>query len=634
MLVLLFHAGFPWLSGGYLGVSVFFTLSGFLITSLLLVEQRTTGRVALGAFYARRARRLLPASIVCVVLVVVAHAAGAFRRVEGLRGDVVAAVLQVFNWATLRTGSSYGDLFQGGTSPLEHYWSLAIEEQFYWVWPVALIGLIAAVGRRRLPAAVVALFVVASLAAPVIAQVWGPDAAYWATPARLAEILAGAVLAVLLAAGVQVPARARHAAVPALALIVGLCLVLPSGSGLAYRGALPLFAVMSTVLVASLQVPGPLRTALGWRPFVAMGRVSYGLYLFHWPVFVLLRERGHDLTRPADLALALAITTCVTLASYRLVEMPVRRARWVPLSTLRLAVAASVPVVVAAALMAPAVAPVVAVSGFADEVALVPVESLAPLVTSSTAPGSSVVQSATTSVADGPETVVTLGPPLTRPVRTLLIGDSTSQAITVGLQAWAAANPGTMVVDGRWSPGFTFLDADAIVDDGLREFAADSAERLDAAVTEAVPTLRPDVVVLMDTLVDVADRRWPDGVLAPTDPAFQERLADAYGRVTDDVLAAGVSHVVWVVPPVPVPPGRDGAEPTDRFIAQHRVLGDVVAARAGRGVALVDLDAWLNATGHTGNDWRPDGVHIVEAASTELATQYLGPWLVRRATTP
>ena len=138
----------------------------------------------------------------------------------------------------------------------------------------------------------------------------------------------------------------------------------------------------------------------------------------------------------------------------------------------------------------------------------------------------------------------------------------------------------------------------------------------------------------MDTLVDVADRRWSGDVLSPTDPAFQRRLADAYGRVTDELLAAGVLRVVWVVPPVPVPPGRDADEPTDRFEAQHRVIRDVVAARAGRGADVVDLDAWLTATGNTGNDWRPDGVHIVESGATELAIQYLGPWLVRSAVTP
>ena len=121
VIVLLFHAGLPWLSGGYLGVSVFFTLSGYLITSLLLTEHARSGRVSLGAFYGRRMRRLLPASTLCVALIIAARAFGAFAQVEGLRGDMVGALLQSFNWVKLAKGQSYGNLFLGGTSPLEHY---------------------------------------------------------------------------------------------------------------------------------------------------------------------------------------------------------------------------------------------------------------------------------------------------------------------------------------------------------------------------------------------------------------------------------------------------------------------------------------------------------------------------------
>ena len=143
--VLLFHGGVSWMSGGYLGVSTFFTLSGFLITSLLLIEHESTGTVARAAFYTRRARRLLPASLLCIAGVSLASAAGWFKGAPHIRRDALGALFQVFNWVKLAAGESYADLTAvsaGVKKPLEHYWSLAIEEQFYWVWPVVFLSLI------------------------------------------------------------------------------------------------------------------------------------------------------------------------------------------------------------------------------------------------------------------------------------------------------------------------------------------------------------------------------------------------------------------------------------------------------------------------------------------------------------
>ena len=145
-MVLLFHQG--WLRGGYVGVSVFFTLSGYLITSLALVEHERTGRLDVGAFYGRRLRRLLPASLACLAGVVVLAAVGLFDDVEHLRRDLWGALAQVYNWVALSGGQSYADLVGAGDGRrrrVDHYWSLAIEEQFYWVWPLVLVVVL----RRR-----------------------------------------------------------------------------------------------------------------------------------------------------------------------------------------------------------------------------------------------------------------------------------------------------------------------------------------------------------------------------------------------------------------------------------------------------------------------------------------------------
>ncbi|MFM2078206.1 MAG: hypothetical protein RJA49_2096, partial [Actinomycetota bacterium] len=144
-LVVLFHLGLTWMPAGYLGVSVFFTLSGYLITALLLAEFGRGGGVSFRRFYARRARRLLPASLLVLLAVVVARWLGEFALVPGLRADLLGALLQVFNWVQLAGTTSYGALFGRAavfTSPLEHYWSLAIEEQFYLVWPVTMLALL------------------------------------------------------------------------------------------------------------------------------------------------------------------------------------------------------------------------------------------------------------------------------------------------------------------------------------------------------------------------------------------------------------------------------------------------------------------------------------------------------------
>lgn len=329
--VLLFHAEVSWMQGGYLGVSVFFTLSGFLITSLLVVERERAGRVAIGAFYLRRARRLLPASILCVALIVVLSAVTDwFAGVAELRRQVIGALLQVANWVFLAGEGSYQELFQqsiGSASPLEHYWSLAIEEQFYWLWPIAFTGLAAvAITRARRIVALAVITTAFAVSAPVIAAVWGGDAAYWSTPARAAEILVGALLAVVVA-GRTVGPRWALLAPAALAVVVAGFVLFPAAGGPAYSGALPLVGVVSAALLLGLQAEGPVRRFLGLGPLVWLGRISYGVYLYHWPIFVIVDERRTGLDGPALLLARLGLTLVVAQASFTWFEQPLRHGR-------------------------------------------------------------------------------------------------------------------------------------------------------------------------------------------------------------------------------------------------------------------------------------------------------------------
>ena len=324
-LVLAFHLGAPWMPGGYLGVSVFFTLSGFLITSLLLGERATSGRIDVRAFYVRRLRRLLPASLICLTGIAVLAAVGTIAARSDLRAGVLGAVFQVANWERLLGDKSYADLFLA-PSPVDHFWSLAIEEQFYWVWPLAVAG-ITAVAARRVAHVLVGAFAVLAVSAVVTAQVLGGDAAYFASWARFAEILAGAALAALVH-GRHVPARAARLALPCLLAIVALAVVTPAGRGWAYEGGLPLFSLVSAGLLLGLLAPGPVARLLAREPIPWIGRVSYGLYLFHWPVFTVLGD--------ASVGEKLALTFALTVVSYYLIERPIRTGRVLPLPSVYL----------------------------------------------------------------------------------------------------------------------------------------------------------------------------------------------------------------------------------------------------------------------------------------------------------
>src|SRR5580658_9050796 len=177
--VLAAHAGIPFLPGGFIGVDVFFVLSGFLITSLLYDELAATGRIDLGGFWTRRARRLLPAALVMIVAVVAARSLFVPDSVNGLRGDAIAAALWSANWRWALAGTNY--FAQGGTpSPLQHTWSLAVEEQFYLLWPLVLLAC-RAVRRRRLLALSLAGVTASALATYVLARTASPGRVYFGT---------------------------------------------------------------------------------------------------------------------------------------------------------------------------------------------------------------------------------------------------------------------------------------------------------------------------------------------------------------------------------------------------------------------------------------------------------------------
>lgn len=331
-IVLGFHLGISWLSGGYLGVSVFFTLSGFLITSLLLAEHSRSDGVDLPAFYQRRARRLIPAGLLVLGLVCVLVAVDLLQARSTFRRDVIASMFQCLNWVQLFGHESYADLF-AAPSPVTHFWSLGVEEQFYVVWPAMLVLVLAVLRRRgrldRILSVLVALWVITAVSAPLTARWWSPDAAYYATWARASEVFAGAVLAGLLARR-SLPPWCKWLAPFALVVMAVATVVTPAGHGWVFQGGLPLFSIVSALLIAGLQVPGLTRALVSVRPLVWVGQLSYGIYLFHWPVFVMLDEARTGLDGVSLVAVRLAVTLACAIVSYYVLEHPIRLRQVLP----------------------------------------------------------------------------------------------------------------------------------------------------------------------------------------------------------------------------------------------------------------------------------------------------------------
>ncbi|GAB6984743.1 acyltransferase family protein [Nocardioides pyridinolyticus] len=339
--ILVFHAGLAPYSGGFVTLDVFFVLSGFLITTLLLREVARDGTIDLVAFYVRRARRILPAATVAIAGTVLA--AWLWLPPIDARDTAVDGVWAALFGANVRFAIEETDYFTQSdpASPLQHFWSLSVEEQFYLVMP-ALLLVAVVLARRSLrrwggPTAgiVLALGIVTAVSFgwSVHASAASPESAYFSTFTRTWEFGAGALLAVAaprLARGLG-PAARNAVIAGGLGLVVVALFTISSADP--YPGWLALAPVLGTcavILGGTGGAPTAMQRALGVAPLRVIGDASYSLYLWHWPVLVVAEQRvGRDL-RPAELGVVLAVTALMTWASYRFVETPFRRRRVAP----------------------------------------------------------------------------------------------------------------------------------------------------------------------------------------------------------------------------------------------------------------------------------------------------------------
>ncbi len=334
--VLLYHGDQGWIPGGFLGVDVFFVISGYLITCLLLSDWQQHGRVGLKRFWFRRARRLLPALF--TMLFVVSLYAILFLPdvIDQLRGEVVAALLYVENWFLIFRNLSY---FQSAGRPplLQHVWSLAVEEQFYLLWPLILVFALARWGknRRALLAGILAGVAVSTIEMAILYHPYtDPSRVYYGTDTRVAALLLGAALSFVWAPWRLVGKTGRNAAVLLDVVAVFSAFVLcwmflnvgEYDPGL-YRGGFVVAAMVSAVLIAATVHPASRLTpwVLGFAVFRWIGVRSYGIYLWHWPIYMVTRPHSDvPITGLPLLTIRLVLTFAAAALSYKYIEEPIR----------------------------------------------------------------------------------------------------------------------------------------------------------------------------------------------------------------------------------------------------------------------------------------------------------------------
>lgn len=329
MAVVAHHFPVLGVTGGFLGVDLFLVLSGYLITALLLAEREDTGRIAIKDFWMRRVRRLIPAAALVIGTVAIWITLIDTRFLRASWAVVLSSIGYVTNWYVLSLPTTWE---LGRFTPLEHMWSLALEEQFYLVWPMIMAGVLIVAGRRSL-AAGAAVGAIASSAWGIILFLQSPDNAryvYFATDTRVAGLLVGCVLAVL-----AHPRRIVNWRAPLWVTLIGpILLVLFVMTAdvliqapLYFQGGIPLVAALSAGLIVFAIIPGPLRTILALRPLRWLGERSYGVYLWHVPVIILLTPNlGVPMRHTAwMITWQVALTLALAAASYRFVELPIRR---------------------------------------------------------------------------------------------------------------------------------------------------------------------------------------------------------------------------------------------------------------------------------------------------------------------
>ena len=635
--MLFFHGGFPWAKGGFLALPMFFVLSGFLITTLLLVELEQKGRIALGAFWLRRLRRLAPAALITLGVIVVYGAVAATPSQQAaFAGDLRSAVLYVANWRMIGAGHSYAALFTT-PSPVQHFWSLGVEEQFYLLFPLLVAGVfVLGKGSRRVFATTLGALFVASLGAQLLAS--NHDRIYYGTDTRASEFVAGALLALLMSrnrSAVDPSSGRRHPGLVNLLGIVGGVALLWAiaevalGDGWLYDGGFSLIALPSAALVAATVVPGPVRSFMSLAPFRAIGVVSYGMYLYHWPIFLWLSEQRTGLPRGQLFVVRMAVTTAAAVASYVLVEQPIRTRRALKatkvFSPTLLAGGAAIVLAAIVFVPAPDSSRVIDASDFAAA------RRLAASDAASTASDSQGAGSDEVGRSSGGSTGSSGVP---SPLRVLVVGDSTGLLFGFGMNTWGQADGRAVVYDAAFlscpvAPGG--IDRRHVDDAPVP--ITDYCNSLPGLWPKAIASFDPDVIIVMSGASNTSERELDGDTRFRTlgDPVWDAYFWKEMNARTDTLERAGVP-ILWFDMPLLQ---RDGGAAYGRFDDSSRPER---IARYNEFIARLDAERpsvtrfpWAERFNAMSTAefmrWTPDGVHVDAENMPALLDAWLWPEL-------
>lgn len=630
--VLAYHQSSVRLPGGFLGVDVFFTLSGFLITSLLLAEHTRTGRLDIRRFWVHRIRRLVPALLLTILLV---SAWASWLAADGslaqLRGDAAASMAYVLNWRFVLEGRSY--FFEFFPSPLRHLWSLGVEMQWYLIWPVVVWLVLRGTDRRSAVGPLRVLLVAVALAGlSALEMAWlfdpgtDPSRAYYGTDAHASPLLIGAAVAALGAWRPWPRDRATTLCIGALGIggAMALAWAFFEATGTSpwlYEGGFALVGIAAAAVVVAAghdAGPGwanPVRLGLSVLPLVWLGRISYGVYLYHWPLYFVVTTERTGLVGWQLFLARLAATVALATASYLAIERPIRRGA---LTRLR---------------VSPLVLP--------GAVALVAVTLLSATAGSS-APW---LSRDDLDVADRPAPSVPTtapGAPLTdQETRVLVVGDSVAYTLAIGFEDGVADDEDLVV----WNQAVLYCE---LVQRPRREGGAGGEEREPADACESWPELWSDAVTEFDPHVvvvevgpwEVFDRRTSAGWARFGTEAHDALLQPALDRLVDVAGAEGATVVLLLAPPLDRTDGVSAREWTfeEAWRIEHlnALLEDAAVDGRARGhtVELVDLAPQVCPGGDEegcpdevdGVDVRGDGIHFTESGG-EAAAAWLAPQL-------